>query len=149
MNAALVSVAVLLLASPAAPGAPDRSPSASTQAAVTVPDTPAGRGLQGFVSSFNEGGDKRRDWLATATTMEAGNASNLFEQDVQLLQQIGPMTIVRVQEKSATATSIVAIVHHAKGGMHGHLTIEVEAEAPHKVSNIELRAATPEEIKGI
>ena len=148
-NIALVVATVLLLGSPVSQAVPAPAPSAPSQAAVTVPDTPPGRGLQGFISSFNEGGDKRREWLTSATTMDAGNVANIYQQDVDVLAEHGPMTIVRLPKEAMTATSMVAIVHHAKTGVHGHLTIEVQADAPHKVTNMGLRGATPEEIKGL
>ena len=102
----------------------------------------------GSISSFNAGGDKRQAWLNGKTTMEADNAANIFQQDVEVLEQHGAMTVVRLPEAAQTPTTIVAIVRHAKSGFHGHLTIEVEADAPHKVSNMQLRGATPEEIEG-
>ena len=129
----IISAAILLL---------------TAQAAVSVPDTPAGRGLQGFIASFNEGGAKRETWLKDTTTMGAGEQANILQQDVQVLEEHGAMTIVRLPAASNTPTSIAAIVRHAKSGVHGHLTIEVNAEAPHKVSNMMLRGATPEEVEG-
>lgn len=120
------------------------SPGADTQAA-KVPDTPAGKALNEFVATFNAGGEKRKAWLETRTTVGAEQATGILEQDTNFLAEHGPVTVVKVPQSSAT--SIQAIIRHAKSGAHGHLTIEVEAATPNKVTNMQLRGATPEEIK--
>jgi len=132
-----VSVAIQEPPKPAAPAA----------AAVAIPDTPAGKGLKEFVASFNAGGDKRRAWVEERTTMGKEGATGILEQDAQFLAEFGEMTIVRVV--SSSATNIVAILRHAKNGAHGHLTLEIDAAAPYKITNMQLRGATPEEIKGL
>jgi len=116
------------------------------QAPVTVPDTPAGRGLQEFVTSFNAGGAERRTWVTTRTTVPAEAAENILQQDAEILEEYGTFTIVRLP--SATPTAITAIMRHAKSGAHAHLLLEASADAPHKVTNLRLRPATPEEISG-
>ena len=147
-NVAFMALAVLLLGHSDVPAVRDQAPPAAAQTAVTVPDTPAGRGLQGFITTFNAGGDERQAWLQGNTTMTAEDAAGIFQQDVEVLKAHGPMTIVRLPQEAQAPTTIAAIVRHAKSGFHGHLTIEVEADAPHKVSNMQLRGATPEEIDG-
>ena len=117
----------------------------AASAAAVIPDTPAGTGLKEFVASFNEGGDKRRAWLNERTTAGA-SATDILQQDAQFLQEHGTMTIVRVV--SATPVQIVAILKHAKTGAHGHLTLDIDTAAPYKITNMQLRGATPEEIKG-
>ena len=112
---------------------------------VKAPDTPAGRALAEFVQSFNAGGDARRTWVETRTTVKDEPRANVLEMDAQLLQQYGPMTIARIV--SSSEAKVVAIVRHSKGA-HGHLTIDVEPAAPHKVVNLGMRGATPEEVKG-
>ena len=131
LNILIVAVSLFLQA-PAAP--------------VTTPDTPAGRGLKEFVDSFNAGGDARKTWVTTRTTVPAEAAANILEQDAAILEQHGGFTIVRLP--SATATSITAIMRHAKSGAHAHLLLEASADAPFKVTNLQLRPATPEEIGG-
>lgn len=121
------------------------SPQATAQTSAKVPDTPAGKALNEFVASFNDGGDKRKSWLENRTTVNQEQAAGMLKQDSQFLAEHGPVTVVKVPQSSAT--SIQAIIRHAKSGAHGHLTIEVGAEAPHKVTNMQLRGATPEEIK--
>ena len=118
------------------------------QAAPTVkaPDTPAGRALTEFVESFNAGGDTRRTWVETRTTVKDEPRANILKMDAELLQQHGPITVARIVNSSEA--QVVAIVRHAQSGAHGHLTINVEPAAPHKVVNLGMRAATPEEIKG-
>lgn len=116
------------------------------QAPVTVPDTPAGRGLKEFVASFNAGGVERKTWVTTRTTVDADNAADILQQDAAFLEEHGPVTIVRVPTSSATM--ITAVIRHAKSGAHGHLTLEAAADAPHKITNMQLRPATPEEISG-
>jgi hypothetical protein len=114
--------------------------------AVKAPDTPAGRALTGFVESFNAGGDTRRKWVETRTTVAEQPRANILKMDADLLQEHGPMTVARIVNSSQA--QIVAIVRHARTGAHGHLTIDVEPAAPHKVVNMGMRGATPEEIKG-
>lgn len=116
------------------------------QTTVKSPDTPAGRALTGFVESFNAGGKTRESWLETRTTMEEEVRANILKIDAQLLNDLGPLAIVRIV--NASQDTLEAIVRHGKSDMHGHLTIAVEAKEPHKVADIQLRAARPEEIKG-
>jgi hypothetical protein len=134
LNTLLVVAALLLTQAPV------------TQAPVTVPDTPAGRGLKEFITSFNAGGAERRTWVTTRTTVDADAAANILEQDAALLEEHGGMTIVRLP--SATATEIMAIVRHTKSGAHAHLTLEASPDAPYKVTDLRLRPATPDEISG-
>lgn len=115
-------------------------------AAVKIPDTPAGRALQEFIASFNAGGEKRKAWLEGRTTVDAAATGDILEQDKTFLEEYGAMTVVRLPQ--ASNTNIVAIVRHEKTGVHGHLTLDVQAEAPYKISNMQLRGATPEEVKG-
>ncbi len=115
--------------------------------AVAVPDTAAGKALSEFVESFNAGGDKRRAWVEERTTIGKDGAAGILQQDAEFLKQHGAMTIVRVP--SSSAGTITAIVRHAKTGAHGHLTLNVETSAPYKITNMQLRGATPEEIKGL
>jgi hypothetical protein len=117
-----------------------------TQAPVTVPDTPAGRGLKEFVATFNAGGAERKAWLTTRTTLPAEAAENILQQDAAILQEHGAFTIVRLP--SATPTSVTAIMRHATSGAHAHLLLEASADAPHKITNLQLRPATQDEIDG-
>lgn len=136
--AAMLSAPVAFVQEPAKPAAADK---------VTVPDTPAGRALTEFIESFNAGGDKRKAWVEGRTTIPKEGAANILQQDAEFLAEHGAMTVVRVPQ--ASATTIVAIVRHEKTGAHGHLTLDVDAAAPGKVTNMQLRGATPEEIKGL
>lgn len=139
--------AVLLFGSFNPPAIQDpATPAAAEATAVKVPDTPAGKALTEFVASFNAGGEKRGAWVEERTTVGKEGAAGILQQDAQFLAEYGAMTIVRVP--SASATQIVGIVRHAKNGAHGHLTLDIEAAAPYKISNMQLRGATPEEIKG-
>lgn len=114
--------------------------------AVKPPETPAGQALTEFVNSFNAGGDTRRTWLETRTTLPEEPRANILKADAAISQKNGPMTVVRILE--ASASKVVAVVRHATSGAHGHLTIDIETAAPFKVVNLGMRAATPEEIKG-
>jgi hypothetical protein len=116
------------------------------QATVKPPDTPAGRALTEFVTSFNTGGKTRQTWLETRTTVEDEMRANLLEIDAQLLAKYGPMAVLRII--SSSDESVVAVVRHGTSDRHAHLTIAVEPAAPHKVVNVGMRPATPEEIKG-
>ena len=120
----------------------------TAQAAPTIktPDTPAGRALTEFVDSFNAGGKTRQTWLETRTTVEDGPRANILKMDAQLLQEYGPIAVVRIV--SSSPEGVVAIVRHGKSDLHGHLTVDVQPAAPHMVVNLQMRGATPEEIKG-
>lgn len=138
--------AVVAFAPVALPAARQDTPKpAAEAAAVKVPDTPAGRALNEFVESFNAGGEKRKTWLSTRTTLNAEQVTSIFEQDAAFLGKHGAVTVVKLP--TATDTKITAILRHATSGAHGHLTIEVEAQAPFKVSDMQLRGAQPDEIK--
>ena len=147
-SANLVVAAVLMFGSPVSQAAqePAKPAAPAAAAAVTMPDTPAGKGLKEFIESFNAGGEKRKAWVEGRTTVNKEAAANILQQDAQFLQEYGAMTVVRIVQSSAS--NIVAIVRHAKTGAHGHLTIEVDTAAPNKITNMQLRGATPEEIKG-
>ena len=148
MTCAGVMVSAMLLVGSVEGGAmQEPAKPAAAPAAVTPPDTAAGKALKEFVDSFNAGGDKRRVWVTERTTMSQDGAAGILQQDAEVLKEHGAMTIVRVP--SASAGTITAIVRHATSGAHGHLTLNVDTAAPHKVTNMQLRAATPEEIKGL
>lgn len=135
---------LLTLSGPSA-AATDATAVALRQSAPSIPDTPAGRALKEFVESLNAGGEKRRAWLYERTTIEKDQADEILKQDSEIIDQHGAVTVVRLPE--ASPHQIVAIIRHQKTGAHGHLTIDVQPTAPHKVSNMQLRGATPEEIK--
>ena len=145
----IILLGSLLLPSPvqttAAPPAGSQAP-AATPAPIALPDTPAGRALGEFVASFNAGGDKRRAFLEERTTLEKEQAAGILGQDTEILGEHGAVQVVRVPTQSATG--LTAILRHEKSGAHGHLTLAIEAKAPHRVSNMQLRAATPEEVAG-
>lgn len=145
----IMLVGSLLLPSPvqttAAPPASTQAP-AATPAKVALPDTPAGRALGEFVASFNAGGEKRRTFLEGRTTLEKEQAAGILGQDTEILGEHGAVEVVRIPTQSETA--LTAVLRHEKSGAHGHLTLATEANAPHRVSNMQLRAATPEEVKG-
>lgn len=116
------------------------------QATARPPDTPAGRALTEFVDSFNAGGKTRQTWLETRTTVGDEQRAELLEIDAQLLGKYGPMAVLRIL--SSSEESLAAVVRHGKSDRHAHLTITVEPSAPHKIVNVGMRPATPEEIKG-
>jgi hypothetical protein len=148
MISAHLVLAAVLFGSPAGPAVQDPAkPAAPAAAAVAIPDTPAGKGLKEFVASFNAGGEKRKAWVEERTTLPKEGAANILQQDAQVLSEYGEMSIVRVV--SSSASNIVAILKHAKNGAHGHLTLEIDPAAPNKITNMQLRGATPEEIKGL
>ena len=146
-SASVIVTAVLLFGSVGGGSIQEPAKPAAAPGAVTVPDTAAGKALREFVESFNAGGDKRRAWVEERTTIGKDAAVGILQQDAEFLQEHGAMTIVRVP--SSSAGTITAIVRHVKSGAHGHLTLNVETSAPNKITNMQLRGATPEEIKGL
>jgi hypothetical protein len=113
---------------------------------VKAPDTPSGRALTEFVDSFNAGGQTRQTWLEARTTVEDETRANILKLDAQLLEKYGRLAVVRIV--SSSQESVEAVVRHGTSDRHGYLMIAVEPTAPHKVVNIGMRPATPEEIKG-
>ena len=146
-GARVIVTAVMLFGSIDAASIQEPAKPAAAEAAVAVPDTAAGKALKEFVESFNAGGDKRRAWVQERTTIGEGGAADVLQQDAEVLKEHGAMTIVRVP--SSSAGMITAIVRHAKTGVHGHLTLSIETSAPNKINDMQLRGATPEEIKGL
>jgi hypothetical protein len=120
-------------------------PAQAAAPAVKSPDTPSGRALTEFVDSFNAGGKTRQTWLETRTTVEDEPRANILQIDAQLLEKYGPLTVVRIV--SSSAESVAAVIRHGTSDRHGYLTIDIEPTAPHKVVNVGMRPATPEEIK--
>lgn len=145
MSSSLVVAAMMMLGTPGVSVVQEPAKPVASGAAVKVPDTPAGRGLKEFVESFNDGGDKRKAWVESRTTVGKENAADILQLDASLLAEHGKVTVVRVPK--ASDTSIEAILRHEKSGAHGHLTLEVEAAAPFTITNMQLRPASPEEIK--
>ena len=146
-GANVILTAVVLFGSTDGGSIQEPAKPAAAAAAVAIPDTAAGKALKEFVESFNAGGEKRRAWVEGRTTIEKDGADGILKQDAEFLKEHGAMTIVRVP--SSTAGTITAIVRHEKTGAHGHLTLDVDTSAPNKVTNMQLRGATPEEIKGL
>ena len=145
-GAGVIVTAVLLFGSVDANSMQEPKKPAAAAGSVAVPDTAAGKALQEFVDTFNAGGEKRRVWVEGRTTIGKDGAAGILKQDGEVLNQHGAMTIVRVP--SSSAGTITAVVRHEKTGAHGHLTLTVDTSAPYKVTNMQLRGATPEEIKG-
>ena len=143
----MIVTAVLLFGSIDAGSIQEPTKPAAAAGTVAVPDTPAGKALKEFVDTFNAGGDKRRAWVEERTTIGKDGAAGILKQDAEVLKEHGAMTIVRVP--SSPAGTIAAVVRHEKTGAHGHLTLTVDTSAPNKVTNMQLRGATPEEIKGL
>ena len=146
MSSSLIVAAMVMLGTPGVSVIQEPAKPAASAPAVKVPDTPAGRGLKEFVESFNAGGDKRKAWVESRTTVDKENAANILALDAQLLAEHGKVTVVGVPK--ASDTNIEAMLRHEKSGAHGHLTLEVEAAAPFKITNMQLRPANPDEIKG-
>lgn len=147
MNSILIVAGLMMLGTPGVLVIQEPAKPAASDAAVKVPDTPAGRGLKEFVESFNAGGDKRKAWVESRTTVDKENAADILGLDAKLLGEHGKVTVVRVPK--ASDTNIEAILRHETSGAHGYLTLEVEAAAPYKITNMQLRPASPEEIKGL
>ena len=118
----------------------------ATAPTVKAPDTPAGRALTEFVDSFNAGGKTRQAWLETRTTIGEETRADVLKMDAQVLEEYGRMAVARIL--SSSDTKIVAVVRHGTSDVHGHLTIDVDTTPPHKIVNMGLRGATPEEVKG-
>jgi CubicO group peptidase (beta-lactamase class C family) len=103
------------------------------------PDTPAGRRLAEWIGAVNRGdAPATEDFLRTAFMAPRDPAGMRG-----LREQSGGFDLDRVQE--FTATRIVALLKARVGGEPAQLTLEVEADEPHRITSIGVRPVTPVE----
>jgi len=104
-------------------------------AQTTFPETPAGRQCAAWLESFNRGDiNAHREFLQKNSPPRV---SSLYR-EMNLRQRTGGFEVKRIEE--ATATKVVALVQERLSDQMAQLTLEVQAEEPHQITSIDLRA---------
>ena len=99
------------------------------------PDTAAGHQSKAWLESFNRG-----DSNAHREFLEKSAPSRLehLDREMEFRRRTGGFDVKRIEE--STATKIIVLVQERSSDQFARLTMEVEAEEPHQITNIELRA---------
>jgi hypothetical protein len=99
------------------------------------PDTPAGHQSKAWLESFNRG-----DTNAHREFLEKNAPSRLehLDREMEFRRRTGGFDVKGIEE--STATKIIVLVQERSSDQFARLTMEVEAEEPHRITNIELRA---------
>jgi D-alanyl-D-alanine carboxypeptidase len=99
------------------------------------PDTPAGHQSKAWLESFNRG-----DTNAHREFLEKNAPSRLahLDREMEFRRRTGGFDVKRIEE--STATKISLLVQERSSDQFARLTMEVGAEEPHPITNIELRA---------
>lgn len=101
-----------------------------------VPDTPAGKAFQGWLTAFNSG-----DAAAYRAFVEKNWPSG-----VKLADRIADFRAVtggfdlRQVEASSTPTKLLALVQERKSDQFARLTLEMDAAAPNQIATLGIRA---------
>jgi beta-lactamase class A len=120
----------------------EREPPPSAAASPTIPDTPAGRRLQWFLTLVNDQGGRLDETDAAAHFSAPFLASvppkTLVTVMAQMSQGMAPLGLVALDAR--TATSLVATVTSQQGPLEVH--VAVGAEPPHRFDGLLLRPPT-------
>jgi CubicO group peptidase (beta-lactamase class C family) len=105
------------------------------RAQTQFPDTPAGHQSKAWFESFNRG-----DTNAHREFLEKNSPSRLehLEHEMEFRSRTGGFDVKRIEE--STATKIIVLVQERSSDQFARLTMEVQAEEPHRITNIEVRA---------
>jgi len=100
-----------------------------------LPDTPAGRQFAGWLESFNRGDiNTHREFLQT----NYPTAVPRLDRQMRFRQMTGGFDLKKVEE--STATKIVVLVQEHLSDQFGRLTMEVQADEPHRITTLEIEA---------
>jgi D-alanyl-D-alanine carboxypeptidase len=104
-------------------------------AQVQLPDSPAGRQLQGWLDAF-DGSDfaAYQAFLGKNLPSQVGSAGRLW----QFRQMTGGFDVKKVEESAPTR--LVVLVQDRGTDQIGRLTIEVDAAEPHVIRSLDVRA---------
>ena len=111
---------------------------AQTGDGVKLPDTASGRRLSAFVAAFNTGELKAmRDFHQDndAEGVLAGGVERMLEQDKQMQQDFGALTVRKILDSSEHK---IAVVLQAKNGQWLKMRLEVQPQPPNKIIGIGL-----------
>ena len=99
------------------------------------PNTPAGHQCAAWLESFNRGdANAHREFLQKNWPSRAQNV----DRQMEFRQRTGGFDLKRVEESSPT--KLVVLVQERASDQFVRLTIEVQADEPHQIASIELRA---------
>jgi D-alanyl-D-alanine carboxypeptidase len=99
------------------------------------PDTPAGHQCAAWLESFNRGDiNAHREFLQKNFPPQPSR----LERQMTFRQRTGGFDLKKVAESSATR--LVVLVQERLSDQFAQLTMEVKAEEPHQITNLELRA---------
>jgi len=99
------------------------------------PNTPAGHQCAAWLESFNRGdANAHREFLQKNWPSRAQNV----ERQMEFRQRTGGFDLKKVEE--STPTKVVVLVQERSSDQFVRLTMEVQAEDPHQITSVELRA---------
>jgi D-alanyl-D-alanine carboxypeptidase len=132
-KAALGAVlAILALSAPAAISAP---PQETPSADVRIPKTPAGEQFSAWLTAFNSG---EREQLEKFRSHYAKPEDHPTQRVLAFRMQTGGFELKKIEGSSDT--KLTALVQERDSDQFAQLTVEVEAAAPHGVTEIEIHA---------
>jgi len=103
-----------------------------------APKTPAGEALAAWIESFNtDDVAARREFLKKHTALAEEDIERYAPMDVEVREEHGAFEIVKVTK--STDTSITAQLRHKGSGVSPTIEISVEAEAPHRITELGLK----------
>src|SRR5947209_5840873 len=104
-------------------------------AQVQFPSTPAGRQCAAWLQAFNRGDQK-----AYRAFLEQNFPSQVKEldRDVAFQQMTGGFDVKKVEV--STRTKLQALVQERLSDQMARLTLEVQSQSPHQITNLDLRA---------
>ena len=99
------------------------------------PDTPAAHQCAAWMETFNRGDiNALRDFLQKNSPSRVAGV----DREMDFRQRTGGFELKKINE--STPTKVVALVQERSSDQMALLTMEVQAEEPHQITNIELRA---------
>jgi CubicO group peptidase (beta-lactamase class C family) len=105
------------------------------QAQTQFPDTPSGNQIKAWMAAFNAGDlEKYKEFVQANFPTRAQRA----DQDMGFRNATGGFDLKKVEESTPTKT--VALVQERLSVQMGRITLEVEADAPHKITKLGLNA---------
>jgi len=108
---------------------------AACNAQTKYPDTPAGNQAKGLLDAFNTGdGAKYKEFLSKNYPDRVQNA----DRDMGLREMTGGFELKQIEE--STPTKIVVLVQERASDQMARLTVEVQAEGQHQITNFNARA---------
>ncbi len=110
----------------------------------TLPDSPAGKGLAGWLKAYNSGRvEVVREFVASRYARKGADRKDSDERRVEVFNRVyganGPLELVRVEKE--TRLEIAALTHAPLAESWLRLTARVEASAPHALLRVAIEPA--------